>query len=83
MTLEGCTFGHDASKYNGLNIYSNTNVVNCTFNYVSGNTNFIDMEGTGKTLKINNCAATLDGVDTNIGDFVGGSKLADNTVIIK
>ena len=83
MTLEGCTFGHDASKYNGLNIYSNTNVINCTFNYVSGNTNFIDMEGTGKTLKITNCAATLDGVDTNIGDFVGGSKLADNTVIIK
>ena len=82
-TFEGCTFGHDASKYNGLNIYSNTNVVNCTFNYVSGNTNFIDMEGTGKTLKITNCTATLDGVAKNVVEFVGGSKLADNTVVIK
>ncbi|MBR5133880.1 MAG: hypothetical protein IKV29_07235, partial [Alistipes sp.] len=81
ITFEGCTFGNDASKYNGLNIYSNTNLVNCTFNYVSGKTNFIDMEGTGKTLKITNCTATLDGAAASVADFVGGSKLADNTVI--
>ena len=83
ITFEDCTFGNDASNYNGLNIYSNTNIVNCTFNYVSGKTNFIDMEGTGKTLKITNCKATLNGVDANIEDYVGGSKLADNTVIIE
>ena len=83
MTFENCTFGHDQSKYNGLNIYSNTNLKNCTFNFVSGNTNFIDMEGTGKTLSIENCTATLDGASVNISDFVGGSKLAENTVTIK
>lgn len=80
-TFEGCTFGCDESRYNGLNIYSNTNLINCTFNFVSGKTNFIDMEGTGKTLKITNCVATLDGVNADISTFVGGSKLADNTVI--
>ena len=83
ITFEGCTFGHDASKYNGLNIYTNTNVVNSTFNFVSGKTNFIDMEGTGKTLTITNCTATLDGAAANVVEFVGGSKLADNTVVIK
>ena len=82
MTFEGCTFGNDASKYNGLNIYSNTNIINCTFNYVSGKTNFIDMEGTGKTLTITNCTATLDGTAANVADFVGGSELANNTVVI-
>ena len=83
ITFEGCTFGNDASNYNGLNIYSNTNLVNCTFNYKSGKTNFIDMEGTGKTLTITNCTATLDGAAANVADFVGGSKLAENTVVIE
>jgi hypothetical protein len=80
-TFEGCTFGCDESSYNGLNIYSNTNLVNCTFNFVSGKTNFIDMEGTGKTLTITNCTATLDGANVDIKNYVGGSKLADNTVV--
>ena len=81
MTFEGCTFGYDASNYNGLNIYSNTVLKDCTFNFVSGKTNFIDMEGTGKTLTIENCTVTLDGAAADIKDFIGGSKLADNTVI--
>ena len=83
ITFEGCTFGNDASRYNGLNIYSNTNLVNCTFNFKSGKTNFIDMEGTGKTLTITNCTATLDGAAANVADFIGGSKLAENTVVIE
>ncbi len=83
MTFEGCTFGHDASSYNGLNIYTDTNLIDCTFNYESGNTNFIDMEGTGKTLTITNCTATLDGATVAINEFVGGSKLSQNTVVIK
>ena len=83
ITFEGCTFGNDASRYNGLNIYSTTNLVNCTFNFKSGKTNFIDMEGTGKTLTITNCTATLDGAAANVADFIGGSKLADNTVVIE
>ena len=80
-TFEGCTFGCDQSSYNGLNIYSNTKLVNCTFNYVSGKTNFIDMECTGKTLTITNCTATLNGANVDIKNYVGGSKLAQNTVI--
>ena len=83
MTFEGCTFGHDSSKYNGLNIYTNTNVKDCQFNFVSGKSNFIDMEGTGKTLTIENCTATLDGEAAQVSDFVGGSKLDQNTVIYK
>ncbi len=83
MTFEGCTFGHDSSKYNGLNIYTNTNVKDCQFNFVSANTNFIDMEGTEKTLIIENCTATLDGEAAHVSDFVGGSKLDQNTVIYK
>ena len=82
MTFEDCTFGIDASNYNGLNIYTNTNIRNCTFNYVSGKTNFIDLEGTGKTLTITNCTATLDGAAANVAVFVGGSMLAKNTVVI-
>ena len=81
MTFEGCTFGCDASNYNGLNIYTNTVLKDCTFNYVSGKTNFIDMEGTGKTLTIENCTVTLDGAAAQIQDFIGGSQLANNTVI--
>jgi hypothetical protein len=76
-------FGCDESSYTGLNIYSNTVLKDCTFNFISGKTNFIDMEGTGKTLTIENCTATLDGAAADIKDYVGGSKLADNTVIYK
>ena len=81
VTFENCTFGNDKSGYNGLNMYSNINLIDCTFNYVSGKTNFIDMEGSGKTLTITNCKAYLDGVETDIANFVGGSKLAQNTVV--
>jgi hypothetical protein len=81
-TFEGCTFGCDESRYNGLNIYANTNLVNCTFNFVSGKTNFVDLEEAGKTLTINNCKANLDGVAVNIADYVGGSKKEDCTVTI-
>lgn len=81
-TFENCVFGNDESSYNGLNTYSNTVLKDCKFVYNSGKTNFIDMEGTGKTLSIINCTATLDGAETPVIDFVGGSKLANNTVIL-
>lgn len=81
-TFEKCTFGYDESSYNGLNIYANTKLIECTFNYISGKTNFIDMEGTGKTLSITDCTATLDGAAADVVDFVGGSKLAQNTLIV-
>lgn len=81
-TFENCVFGNDESSYNGLNIYSNTVLKDCQFVFNSGKTNFIDMEGTGKTLSITNCTATLDGTETPVIDFVGGSKLANNTVIL-
>ena len=81
MTFENCTFGNDKSNYNGLNIYTNTNLINCTFNFNSGKTNFIDMEEVGKTLTITDCKATLDGKAAAVQSFVGGSKLADCTVV--
>ena len=81
-TFENCVFGNDESSYNGLNIYSNTVLTGCQFNFISGKTNFIDMEGIGKTLTITNCTATLDGVAKPVTDFVGGSKIDQNTVIL-
>ena len=81
ITFENCVFGYSNSNYNGLNIYTSTNLINCRFEYVSGKTNFIDMEGTGKTLTITNCTATLDGAAVSVSDFVGGSKLSENTVV--
>lgn len=81
-TFENCVFGNDESGYNGLNTYSNTVLKDCKFVYNSGKANFIDMEGTGKTLSITNCTATLDGTETPVIDFVGGSKLDNNTVIL-
>lgn len=83
VTFEGCIFGCDQSSYNGLNIYSDTDLVNCTFNFVSGKTNFVDLEEAGKTLTITNCTATLDGNPANIADYVGGSKKGECTVVIK
>ena len=80
-TFEGCTFGCDESSYAGLNIYSNTVLKDCTFNFISGKTNFIDMEGTGKTLAITGCTVTLDGAPADIKNYIGGSKLAQNTVL--
>ena len=79
--FEGCTFGNGNTRYNGLNLYCNTELIDCTFNFNTGKTNFIDMEGTGKTLTITDCTATLDGAPANVIDFVGGSKLAQNTFI--
>ena len=73
VTFEGCTFGNDASRYNGLNMYCNTVLTDCTFNYISGKTNFIDFEAAGKSLTITNCTATLDGAVANVLDFVGGT----------
>ena len=82
-TFEGCTFGTDTrSRYNGLNIYANTVLTDCTFIYKSGKTNFIDLEEVGKTLTITNCTATLDGAAANVADYVGGSKLPECTVTI-
>ena len=82
ITFEGCTFTNDESIYNGLNIYANTYIKDCAFKYISGKTNFIDMEGIGKTLTIENSSATLDGNTANITDFVGGSKLGENIFIL-
>ena len=83
VTFENCTMGYDQSNYNGLNLYLNTEIVNCHFVYLSGKTNFVDMEEAGKTLTIRNCTATLDGTEANIADFVGGSKLNDCTLVIE
>lgn len=83
VTFENCRFGTDnRSSYNGLNTYSNTVLTDCEFIYISGKTNFIDLEGTGRTMTITNCTATLDGAAVDVKDFVGGSKKAENTVII-
>ncbi|MBR2080295.1 MAG: right-handed parallel beta-helix repeat-containing protein [Oscillospiraceae bacterium] len=81
VTFEKCKFGYDNSSYNGLNLYMNTNLINCEFVYENGKTNFIDMEGTGKTLSFTGCTATLDGNAVEVSTMVGGSMLTQNTVV--
>jgi hypothetical protein len=76
ITFEGCTFGYDQSKYNGLNLYVNTNLIDCKFEYVSGKTNFIDFEAAGKTLNITNC--TADGNYNGIVRDKGGKNATIN-----
>ncbi len=83
VTFENCTFDHDASSYNGLNLYVNTIIKNSTFVFKSGKTDFVDLEAEGLTLTITNCTATLDGAATDIANFVGGSKKANCTVVIE
>ena len=83
VTFENCTMGCDQSNYNGLNLYMNTEIVNCHFVFISGKSNFVDMEEAGKTLTIRNCTATLDGTEADIADFVGGSKLDDCILVIE
>ena len=73
VTFEGCTFGYDESRYNGLNMYCNTVLKDCKFEYVSGKTNFIDFEEADHDLTITNCTATLNGETANVLDFVGGT----------
>ena len=82
VTFEGCTFGNDESNYNGLNMYSNIDIKDCKFNYVSGKTNFIDFEEAGKTMNITNSTATLDGAVADIKDFIGGTYVGQTTVSI-
>ncbi|MBR5872336.1 MAG: right-handed parallel beta-helix repeat-containing protein, partial [Oscillospiraceae bacterium] len=82
LTFENCTFTSGRTGYNGLNLYVNTVLTNCTFEFLSGKTNFIDYEAAGKTLTITNCVATLDGVAEEVIDFVGGSKISETEIIV-
>ena len=82
VTFEGCTFGNDRSSYNGLNMYSNIDIKDCKFNFVSGKTNFIDFEEAGKTMNITNSTATLDGAVADIKDFIGGTYVGQTTISI-
>ena len=82
VTFEGCTFGNDQSRYNGLNMYCNTVLTDCTFNFVNGKTNFIDFEAAGMSLTITNCTATLDGTAVNVLDFVGGTYKDQTTITV-
>ena len=82
VTFEGCTFGYDESYYNGLNMYCNTVLKDCKFEYRSGKINFIDFEAAGKNLTITNCTATLDGEPANVIDFVGGTYVNQTNITV-
>ena len=82
VTFEGCTFGYDESYYNGLNMYCNTVLKDCKFEYRSGKSNFIDFEAAGKNLTITNCTATLDGEPANVIDFVGGTYVNQTNITV-
>ena len=82
VTFEGCTFGYDESYYNGLNMYCNTVLKNCKFEYRSNKSNFVDFEAAGMKLEIENCTATMNGEEASILDFVGGTYKSQTTIIV-
>ena len=81
LTLEGCTFKKGIGGYNGVNLWGDTDVKNCTFIFDGTASEWIDLMGSNKTATFENCVVT-DGVNekdikTVIGDYGTG-----NTIIV-
>ena len=82
LTMEGCTFkANDRSGYNGINLWGNTDLVNCTFVFDGTKTEWVDLCGDNKTVTFTNCVVT-DGttetpIETVVGDYGAG-----NTIIV-
>ncbi len=80
LTLEDCTFKPNGkSKYNGLNLYGNTEVKDCTFVFDGTASEWIDLEGDNVTVEFTNCVVT-DG--KNEKQFKVGDYGENNTIII-
>ena len=60
LTLEGCTLKAGRSGYNGINLWGNTTMKDCKFEFDGTKTEWVDFMGDNKTYVIENCE--LNGV---------------------
>jgi len=67
VTMEDCTFkANGRSGYNGINMWGNTEMTNCTFVFDGSAVEWIDLCNENKTAEFTNCVVT-DG--TNVKNF--------------
>ena len=82
LTMEGCTFKPNGrSGYNGINLWGNTDLIDCTFVFDGTTTEWIDLCGDGKTVNVTNCVVT-DGVNETPIENVIGDYGVGNTVVV-
>ena len=80
-TFEGCTFKPGRSGYNGINMWGNTEMKDCTFVFDGTKTEWVDLCGENKNVSFTNCVVTdgdiAKGIEIVVGDYGDG-----NTIII-
>ena len=84
LTLEGCTFKYNGKGgYNGINMWGDTDLIDCTFVFDGSCTEWIDARGDNKTINAIGCVIS-DGTTeraltaADIGDYGTG-----NTITVK
>ena len=89
LTLEGCIFkANDTSRYNGINLWGDTDLINCTFVFDGkASTEWVDLANSNKTVTFTNCVVTdgktEKGVETVVGNFeLGNTVIVDGTPVI-
>lgn len=81
LTLENCTFKYNGKGgYNGINMWGNTELTNCTFVFDGSATEWIDLCGDNKTVTFTNCVVT-DGTNETPIENVVGDYGTGNTII--
>ena len=84
LTMEGCTFkANGRSGYNGINLWGNTEMKNCTFVFDGTTTEWIDACSDNKTLTFTDCKIS-DGTTeralavSDVGDYGTGNTITVN-----
>lgn len=83
LTMEDCTFKSTGkSNYNGINLWGDTDMINCTFVFdgASGN-EWVDLCNSNQTVTFTGCVVT-DGTNETPLENVVGNYGDGNTIII-
>lgn len=84
LTFDGCTFvANGKSNYNGMNMFGNTTVKNCTFVFdgTAGN-EWIDLRSSTKTATFEGCVI-FDGTNTTALTAADVGNSGGGTVVVK
>ncbi|MBO5223560.1 MAG: leucine-rich repeat protein [Clostridia bacterium] len=82
LKMEGCTFkANGRSGYNGINLWGNTELTDCTFIFDGSVTEWIDACGDNTTITVNNCVVT-DGTNEKDIKTVIGNYGTGNTITV-
>ena len=81
--FEGCTFvANGRSAYNGINMWGNTEMTNCTFVFDGTAANeWIDLCSGGKYAKFTNCVVTDGKSETPIAEVVSKREISGKLII--